>query len=63
MQASIERRHEIMRDSRLGTFGVLALVTATLLRVALIADLALDGPRGAASGADRRRRSLRAPPG
>lgn len=48
-QASIERRLEIMRDSRLGTFGALALVLAVLLRVGLITDLALDGPRTAAA--------------
>jgi adenosylcobinamide-GDP ribazoletransferase len=46
-QASIERRLEIMRDARLGSFGVLALLAVMLLRVGLIADLALDGPRAA----------------
>jgi adenosylcobinamide-GDP ribazoletransferase len=48
-QASIERRLQIMRDARLGSFGVLALVAVMLLRVGLIADLALDGPRAAAA--------------
>ncbi|MBV9113560.1 MAG: adenosylcobinamide-GDP ribazoletransferase, partial [Hyphomicrobiales bacterium] len=47
--ASRERRLEIMRDSRLGTFGGLALIMAMLLRVGLIADLAFDGPRAAAT--------------
>jgi adenosylcobinamide-GDP ribazoletransferase len=37
--ASRERRLEIMRDSRLGTFGVLAVVLAVLLAVALLASL------------------------
>ena len=48
-QVSIERRLEIMRDSRLGTFGGLALIVAMLLRVGLITDLALNGPRAAAA--------------
>ncbi|MBV8768544.1 MAG: adenosylcobinamide-GDP ribazoletransferase [Hyphomicrobiales bacterium] len=48
VKASRERRLEIMRDSRLGTFGGLALIMTALLRVALIADLALDGPRAVA---------------
>lgn len=34
------RRLEIMKDSRLGTFGVAALVTALLLKVALVSTLA-----------------------
>ncbi len=34
-----ERRLEIMRDSRLGTFGVLAVVLAVLLGWALLSDL------------------------
>jgi len=37
-----ERRLEIMRDSRIGAYGVLALILATLLRVAAIASLAGD---------------------
>jgi adenosylcobinamide-GDP ribazoletransferase len=48
-QVSIERRLEIMRDSRLGAFGALALIIAMLLRVGLITDLALGGPRAAAA--------------
>ncbi|MBV9568918.1 MAG: adenosylcobinamide-GDP ribazoletransferase [Hyphomicrobiales bacterium] len=47
--ASGARRLEIMRDSRLGTFGGLALIMAVLLRAGLIADLAWDGPRAAAA--------------
>lgn len=35
-----ERRIEIMRDSRIGAYGVLALILNTLLKVALIAQLA-----------------------
>ena len=37
---SVARRLEIMRDSRLGTYGVAALVLALLLRVVLLAELA-----------------------
>lgn len=37
--ATRERRLEIMRDSRIGTYGVLALVLAVLLKVALLAEL------------------------
>ena len=33
VQASIQRRLEIMRDSRLGTFGVLALIVVMALRI------------------------------
>lgn len=36
---TVARRLEIMRDSRLGTYGVSALVLALLLRVVLLADL------------------------
>lgn len=39
--ASPERRVEIMRDSRIGTFGVLALIGAVLLKVAVL-DAALQ---------------------
>ena len=49
VEAGRERRLGIMRDSRLGTFGGLALIIAMLLRVALIAALALEGPRAAAT--------------
>jgi adenosylcobinamide-GDP ribazoletransferase len=38
-----ERRLEIMRDSRIGTYGVLALLTVVGLRVALLAPLDLAG--------------------
>lgn len=40
-----ERRLEIMRDSRIGTFGTLALVVATGLKLVALAQL--DGPDGA----------------
>lgn len=43
------RRLEIMRDSRLGTFGVLALVAAVLLKVALVAEAVTHGAFGAAA--------------
>lgn len=36
---SPERRLEILKDSRLGTFGVLALVLVTLLKIAGLAEL------------------------
>jgi adenosylcobinamide-GDP ribazoletransferase len=36
---TVERRLEILKDSRHGTFGVLALVVSVVLRVALIASL------------------------
>ena len=39
-----ERRLEIMRDSRIGTFGTLALIVATGLKVAALASL--DGADG-----------------
>jgi adenosylcobinamide-GDP ribazoletransferase len=38
--ATRERKLEIMRDSRIGTYGVCALTLSILLRVALIATLA-----------------------
>ena len=37
-----ERRLEVMRDSRLGTYGAAALVLSLLLRVALLAPLPLE---------------------
>src|SRR5262245_47192313 len=37
--ATLERKLEIMRDSRIGTYGVCALVLALLLRVGAIASL------------------------
>jgi adenosylcobinamide-GDP ribazoletransferase len=41
--ATRDRKLEIMRDSRLGAYGVLALVLSTLLRVAAIAGLMAHG--------------------
>lgn len=41
------RKLEIMRDSRIGTYGVVALVFVTLIRVGAVA--ALDGPQGFAA--------------
>lgn len=38
--ATPERRIEIMRDSRIGAYGVLALVLTTSLKIALIAEIA-----------------------
>lgn len=37
-----ERRVEIMKDSRIGTYGAVALVLSLLLRVALLAPLPLE---------------------
>ncbi|MEM9224708.1 MAG: adenosylcobinamide-GDP ribazoletransferase [Pseudomonadota bacterium] len=46
--ASPERRLEIMRDSRIGTFGVLALVAAVLLKVGALQTAIAESPlRGA----------------
>ena len=42
-----ERRIEIMRDSRIGTYGSVALVLSLLLRVALLAPLSLEVFAGA----------------
>jgi adenosylcobinamide-GDP ribazoletransferase len=36
-----QRRHEIMRDSRLGTYGTVALFTSLALRIVLLAGLDL----------------------
>jgi len=41
--ATRERRLEIMRDSRLGTYGMIALVADLLLRTALLVPLDLAG--------------------
>lgn len=41
---TLERRLEIMRDSRIGTYGVLALVLSAGLRVALFAELLTVAP-------------------
>lgn len=38
---TVDQRLAIMRDSRIGTFGTLALVTDTALRIALLAQLDL----------------------
>lgn len=48
--ATPERRLAIMRDSRVGTFGVLALVGAVLLKVSLL-QAALAAGAGAAASA------------
>jgi len=45
--ATRERKLEIMRDSRSGAYGVLALVIVTLVRVGALA--ALEGPKGFAA--------------
>ena len=44
-----ERRLEIMRDSRHGSFGVLALIIVMLARTGLLAELSLAGTRAAAA--------------
>ena len=41
--ASKERKLDIMRDSRLGTYGALALIFSILLRVASLALIAVNG--------------------
>jgi len=46
--ASREQKLAIMRDSRIGTFGVCALAIAILLRVSALALLGLPGPVAAA---------------
>lgn len=46
--ATPERRLEIMRDSRIGTYGVLALLLAVLLKVALLQMALAAGPLAAA---------------
>ena len=38
--ATAERKLEIMRDSRIGTYGVLALILSLLLRIGAVASLA-----------------------
>lgn len=48
--ATRERRLEIMRDSRIGSYGVLALIMVTGLRVAALAALAGQGPWLAVAG-------------
>ncbi|MEO1105427.1 MAG: adenosylcobinamide-GDP ribazoletransferase, partial [Pseudomonadota bacterium] len=39
-----ERRLDIMRDSRIGTYGVLALISAVLLKVAVMQSAIAAGP-------------------
>ncbi|QIB32879.1 adenosylcobinamide-GDP ribazoletransferase [Ancylobacter pratisalsi] len=46
---SVERRLEIMKDSRVGSFGVLALVLATLLKVATLQALVAHSSLAAAA--------------
>lgn len=46
--ASRERRLEIMRDSRIGTYGAAALVLSLVIRVACLATIAAAGPLHAA---------------
>lgn len=48
--ATPARRLEIMRDSRIGSYGVLALIMVTGLRVAALAALAGQGAWPAAAG-------------
>ena len=45
-----ERKIEIMRDSRVGSYGVLALVIATGIKAACLANLAIAAPWLAAFG-------------
>ncbi|TSJ62994.1 adenosylcobinamide-GDP ribazoletransferase [Starkeya sp. 3C] len=46
---SVERRLEIMKDSRIGSFGVCALVLAFALRLGTLAALAAEGALAAAA--------------
>ncbi|MEM7695879.1 MAG: adenosylcobinamide-GDP ribazoletransferase [Pseudomonadota bacterium] len=46
--ATREKRLAIMRDSRIGTFGVLALIAAVLLKVVALGDGAAHSASGAA---------------
>lgn len=47
---SVERRLEIMKDSRVGAFGVCALILAFALRVGALSGLLAAGPLPAAAG-------------
>lgn len=47
---SVERRLEIMKDSRVGAFGVCALILAFALRIGALAGLLALGPLPAAAG-------------
>lgn len=40
---TVEQRLEIMTDSRIGTYGVMAVVLVLLLRIVLLAELTQDG--------------------
>ncbi len=42
--ATRERRLEIMRDSRIGSFGAMALIVTVLLRATAIGAMTADGP-------------------
>ena len=44
------RRLEIMRDSRIGTYGTCALILAIALRISLLAEVAAISPVAAAGG-------------
>ncbi|MCW4117145.1 adenosylcobinamide-GDP ribazoletransferase [Aurantimonas sp. MSK8Z-1] len=44
-----DRALEIMKDSRIGTYGVLALLIVTLARIALLAALCARAPQSAAA--------------
>jgi adenosylcobinamide-GDP ribazoletransferase len=46
--AGRERALEIMKDSRIGTYGALALIGSVAARAALLADLAAHAPGSAA---------------
>lgn len=48
--ADADRRLAIMRDSRLGTFGALALLSAVLLKAEVLAGLLAFGPITASAG-------------
>ena len=60
--ATAARKLEIMDDSRIGTFGVAAVVFSILLRVAALVSLIPLGAFRAAPGAGRRGSRCRAPP-
>ncbi|GLK70316.1 adenosylcobinamide-GDP ribazoletransferase [Ancylobacter dichloromethanicus] len=48
--ADVARRLEIMKDSRVGAFGVCALILAFALRIGALAGLLAFGPLAAAAG-------------
>lgn len=45
-----ERRFEILKDSRLGTYGTAALASSIIVRIAAVAGLAAVGPAAAFAG-------------